>query len=230
MTDTTPIAIYVRARTVHLERFADIGVRLIYRTRNYDFDPELAERLSARQLGYLGTVRYLLKNAPTTVELNEPFQLNAWPSLFLSVTAIRVKDFFTRRRTEIVTYAIGNDDLVANVMAYTRLPRPLAAMLAKGAMRYLFGRYDRAAFGIPVAREIYRELCGRAFDRPETRLFGALAPRIPGEIPEERPQRLVFLGSLEERKGIAKLMEAWPAVGRPDARLVILGKGPMADE
>ena len=230
MSDTTPVAIYARARTVHLERFSEMGIRLIYRTRNYDFDQDLAARLSARELGYGATVRYLWKNAPSTVEVNEPFQLNAWPGLFLYLTTIRIKDFLTRRHTRIVTYAIGNDDLVANVMAYTRLPRPVATVLTKAAMRYLFSRYDRVAFGIPDSRRLYQDICGRTFARPETRMFGALAPRHPGPVPEDRPRQLVFLGALEERKGIRKLMAAWPSVGGVGSRLVILGKGPLADE
>ncbi|NQX11395.1 glycosyltransferase family 4 protein [Microbacteriaceae bacterium VKM Ac-2855] len=229
--DAADIAIYARARTVHLKRFAEMGATLVYRKKNYDFDEEFAATHPSAQLGYAGTTRHLLRSTHRVVELNEPFQLDSWPGLLLAVTAIRISDAAHRRRTRIVTYAIGNDDLIANFAAYTRLPAPVAAFFVRRIFRYLLARYDRVAFGITSSREIYRELSGRAFDRPEKAFFGALAPRYPdAEIPLERTKNLVFLGALEERKGIVKLMEAWPLVQATGARLTILGKGPLADQ
>lgn len=235
-TDSNPlaaqdVAVYARARTVHLTRFAEMGATLIYRRKNYDFDDEVARSHPSAQLGYRRTVAHLLSSRHRVVELNEPFQLDSWPGLLLSVTAIRLSDALRRRRTRIVTYAIGNDDLIANFAAYTRLPAPLAAFAVRRIFRYLLARYDRVAFGISSSREIYRELGGRSFDAPEQAFFGALAPRYAeAPIPTERPRRLVFLGALEERKGIVRLMRAWPLVGVDGARLTILGKGQLTDD
>jgi glycosyltransferase involved in cell wall biosynthesis len=173
---------------------------------------------------------HLLRTPYRTVELNEPFQLNAWPGLLLHLAAIRTSDALRRRRTVVSSYAIGNDDLAANIAGYTRLPIALCRPLASAMMRVLVGRYDRIAFGIPAAEEVYRQLAGPALDTVRTRLFGALAPACADHpLPLTRARRLVFLGSLEARKGVEHLVRAWPAIAERAEGASVLGKGELAD-
>ncbi|PPG54029.1 MULTISPECIES: glycosyltransferase family 4 protein [unclassified Rathayibacter] len=223
------IAVYDRARTVHLERFAHLGVRLVFRARNYDFDEAVAGRASYRRLGRVRTAVHLLRTPYRTVELNEPFQLNAWPGLLLHLAAIRTSDALRRRHTVVSAYAIGNDDLAANIAGYTRLPLSVCRPIAAAMMRLLVGGYDRIAFGIPAAEQVYRRLAGAALDGVRTRLFGALAPACTEHpLPPTRQRRLVFLGSLEARKGVEHLLRAWPAIADGADGASILGKGELA--
>ncbi|MHC2184479.1 glycosyltransferase involved in cell wall biosynthesis [Rathayibacter agropyri] len=222
------LAVYVRARTVHLERFAELGADFIFYRRNYDFDENLARRVPHRHLGRRKTFLYLLRTPYRAVELNEPFQLNAWPGLILSLTAVRLSDVIRRRHTIISAYAIGNDDLAANFAAYTQVPVPVARWIVRRMMRYFVARYDRIAFGLPITEEIYRDLSDRSLARISTKRFGALAPACSShDLPRERARRVVFLGALEARKGFERLLEAWALVPVGKIELVVLGKGEL---
>ena len=60
----------------------------------------------------------------------------------------------------------------------------------------------------------------------------ALPAPHPGAGGGTRPPVVAFVGALAERKGVRVLLAAWSLVvaRRPDARLVVLGKGPLEDE
>ncbi|QWL32015.1 glycosyltransferase [Rathayibacter toxicus] len=225
-TGPSAIAIYARARTVHLERFAHLDAELIFRARNYDFDEEIAGRVPHRQLGYVRTFLRLLRTPYRVVELNEPFQLNSWPGLLLDLLALRVSDALRRRHTVVTCYAIGNDDLCVNFAAYTHFPIALSRRIVRSMMRLFVTQFDRIAFGIPVSEQIYRHLAGDRLERVSTKHFGALAPACHShKLPFLREKQVLFLGALEERKGFDSLLRAWPLVNVEGARLVILGKG-----
>ncbi len=54
----------------------------------------------------------------------------------------------------------------------------------------------------------------------------------PGRRPAGEERIVVFLGRLVREKGVQTLIEATPAIlaGQPDARIVIIGKGPMQND
>ncbi len=66
------------------------------------------------------------------------------------------------------------------------------------------------------------------YGKPITVLYNGIRPPAPMET-DKIPGRVIFTGSLAEKKGIYQLMKAWNIVNArlPDATLWIYGKGPV---
>ncbi|WP_449372187.1 glycosyltransferase [Arthrobacter psychrolactophilus] len=166
---------------------------------------------------------------PKTLEINEPLMLSSLPASFLALVGLQLGHLVTRKRTEVVCYAIGNTDPFKQMAANrfrTRLRRKLEAVLAK----FVWHRIDRIAFGTESAQILYHEV----LPVPPKRMEEALIPALPAPCecnpllgPEE--DLVIYLGDLSQRKGFHKLAEAWPLVLEqlPQARLSILGKGAL---
>jgi len=92
--------------------------------------------------------------------------------------------------------------------------------------------WERRAAGFILHGEELREAFGqRARGRPTAVVHHGLAPSaIPNPVPD-RPM-ILFFGRLEPYKGLAVLMQAMPILweARPDAELVIAGRGPSEVE
>ncbi|MGN6407161.1 MAG: glycosyltransferase family 4 protein [Curtobacterium sp.] len=223
------IRVYDQVRTAHLERARQLDpAAIVYRRRRYDFDDGIAVGLDVHRVSTLGALLALFRSRALEVEINEPMSEGA------VFTAAALLGLALRRATGgpralVVTYAIANLD---PAVALRRIRRPRArALLAvyTALSRRIWRRIDRIVYGTDAARELYHEAFGTRRALDETTIPALPVGRQLGDR-QKRPDSVVFLGALAERKGFPLLLAAWPAVvaQRPAARLTILGKGAMA--
>jgi len=212
-----------------------IGADLIYNTTRYDYDPAAADSGNPpRQLSRPATVITLLRTPYRAVEVAEPAVVDRWLDLFAQITAIRIRSLVSWRRTRIVAYCIGIADPQFEVMARWRFPRRVAKWITWLALNVLVRMTDRLAFGTTGSMQMYESYVGtRALTG--ARVFEAIPAPCPclATSAEVRLPRLLFVGALEERKGITALMDAWEIVRSDNAdlpSLAIIGKGSLSDE
>lgn len=226
------VRFYQSLRSAHLERAHQFDpATILYRNRNYDFDAVLAEGLDLVQVHRTGDlVRAIMGSRIEVVEVNEPLAREAIKDSALVVALVRLSSLRHRRRAEIVTYAIENRIPFTDMDDATRGGR-VRARAERLLTRFVSRNIDRIAFGTTSARD--------AYSTPVTPVEGAaqvIVPALPlpchcldADLPLVREPQVLFLGRWDQRKGIRQVLEAWPllAVERPDARLVIVGKGPL---
>jgi glycosyltransferase involved in cell wall biosynthesis len=206
---------------------------IYYLKRRDDFDEALlSSDRTVMRMSFIGILFRLVRNPPTILELPEPMWFNYAVHSILLSRLLRILRPLKSRETRIVAYAIENGDYDAKPRSLDWLPsfiwNAISVLLAKTAWRGI----DRIAFGSNGAREAYGRMLGKAgpADSMEWRIFQALPTRCPCvelEVPVKK--NITFVGALEKRKGIDVLLDAWPAVveAEPDARLQVVGEGPM---
>lgn len=235
--DTVPgvrvLKLYDVVRTAHLERIApDSRVTVLYVSRRYDFDAELAARVDLRRAGVVGTFLHCLRHDLDVIEVNEPVIARAAPRSLAAIAGNRMRALGRGGRARIVSYAIANKDPRESAGSYlwrSRMRWRSQNLLVPSVWR----RIDRLAFGSDGAHHVYR--CRFRTDRrwPQSRTIPALpapaigADRVPGA--SERGSTVVFVGDLSHRKGVPALIGAWPIVHAaiPGAGLRIIGKGKL---
>jgi len=229
---------YPVARTAHLERLVSQSPATFFYTRTrQDWDlraaPQGAEICKTSLLSFLRRVwceRY------TVIEVPEPLAIPLLPHLLAIAAAVKLQRIFTRnRQTTLVFYAIENFDQVRKLSTKVSLPPWVLRTSINIAMAFVLSEASRAAFGTQGSLELYSSQMGPslwrfATRRVQVREFPALSAASSRSTKRD-PNQVCFLGSLEERKGILTLMDAWPAVVRalPSARLTIMGHGPLND-
>jgi glycosyltransferase involved in cell wall biosynthesis len=222
--------LYITLRSAHLERAHALPpAAIVYTTRRYDFDESLTEGLELVQVSPLGAVLLLTRSRLDVVEINEPLMTASLRMTALAVAAIRVRGLLTRHRTTVVSYAIDNRD------PWSAPVRPgIRPQVRRWSERLLAGfvhrQIDRIVYGTASAQELYgRVLAPR---RPAEVLIPALPVAIEAADGLPDPMLVVFLGVFLPRKGIDRVLAAWPLVRQqvPDARLQILGKGALDSE
>lgn len=224
------VRIYETLRTAHLERAHQlVPASILYRVRRYDFDSSLARGLDLIQAGPLGTARVLAFSRVRELEINEPLMVSSLRRTLLAVVVVRVAGAVRRVPVRIVTYAIGNDDPFrppARAGVRGRARRAVDRALLRAVARNV----DRIAYGTDAARALYERMVPGITRRADAASIPA-APAACGCAPvEDRdPERVLFVGSFEDRKGFGQLLDAWPEViaRRPGARLTLIGKGPL---
>jgi glycosyltransferase involved in cell wall biosynthesis len=106
----------------------------------------------------------------------------------------------------------------------------LRQWIAPLAFRIRHRRHFAAAFVPGASARRYATWLGLPSERVFTGLYGA-DPEIfrPGAALSTRPRRFLFVGRLEERKGVRELFEAWRLVHTrlPDWELALIGAGPL---
>ncbi|WP_165384935.1 glycosyltransferase [Cryobacterium sp. SO1] len=225
---------YRGARSVHLERLSTFTPGdFLYFKPMYDFDETLASKLP-----YVHHVRFsqvlsdVLRKKYDVLELAEPYTPSALPQNLAITLASHLSALGRGEPTRLVTYAIENADLPAKLAAKTHLPEAIFRPLVKSLVGFCFNRIDRVVFGTQAAADNYSALLGAtrlARTSPTHTLIWGL-PTREARIQDDRPSiQLLFLGALDSRKGITKLMTVWDTVVEriPDAELLILGKGPL---
>jgi glycosyltransferase involved in cell wall biosynthesis len=229
------VARYYRgARSVHLERLATFTPGdFLYFKPMYDFDEALAAKLPFVHHVRFGQVLLaVLQKKYDVLELAEPYTPSALPQNLMITLVSHLSGLGRGAPTRLVTYAIENADLPAKIASKTRLPLTIVRPLVKTLVGFCFNRIDRIAFGTQAAADNYAALLGAdrlAKSSPIHTLIWGLPTREPSLSDERQSSQLVFLGTLDSRKGITPLMKVWDAVLQriPAAQLVILGKGPL---
>ncbi|MEY9851971.1 glycosyltransferase involved in cell wall biosynthesis [Leifsonia sp. EB41] len=219
------VRLYEVVRSAHLERAHDFEpATIIYRDRRYDYDASLEPGLDLTQAGDVRAARIIARSHVQTLEVNEPLMLSAARRTALSVAAVRAVDALRGSHTSIVSYAIENLEPPRATGPRGRIGRWGRMRLA----RYVHRNIDRLAFGTDAAWDLYHDTFS-AGRRQSTRIIPALPSAAEGGGTGQREAVVGFLGAFDERKGLRELLAAWPHVRavRPDARLVLLGKGPL---
>lgn len=223
-------------RTQQLEFLPEMTPgRLVYNGEKYDFsasylDPSTMVRRSGRE-----TVRTIQRGDYDRLELNEPTMIHLWRRLVpyaLAFRMVRIRATFSRREKPLlVLYAIDNLNVRSAYIEQGHGPAKLRSWVFDRVFRSLVRSIDRLAFGTPGAEEMYQTLAGRALRHTETKLFPELDRPCQCADPDKDPDLVLFVGALDDRKGVIQLISAWPSVlkARPTTRLVIIGKGKHRD-
>lgn len=222
------VIVYDVARTVHLERHrGKLDRRVFYRRTSYDFDHQSTDMATFRRAGIMRTAYGIARLRPRMVELNEPAVWRAWPALLFYVSVIVSLNLVRQQRIKIVCYAIENLDPVTT--AINRLRGGCLVRLVVPAVARLIGQqYDRVAFGTDGARDCYFDA---NFLRPAVANSSVVFPALPSvcDCPGHRSNTpsVLFLGTLDDRKGFMQLMEAWTLLSSrvAGAQLTIVGDG-----
>ncbi|MBO3096485.1 glycosyltransferase family 4 protein [Cellulomonas dongxiuzhuiae] len=226
------VQLYEQARTAHLERqAADPRLSLLYAAPRYDFDVQLAERLDARRASTLDAARLLWRSDVAVLEITEPAFLAGIVRAATCLTALRLRRVVRRRPLpRVVSYAIGNNDPREEYQP--RSVREQVTFRAKWWMSSrVVRRVDRLVFGTPQAAATYHALYGPPSRHQETRTIPALPTPCSCPTAAPDPGRILFLGAFVERKGLAVLLEAWPALAEhPGTTLTCVGKGQLEGE
>ncbi|GHH72545.1 glycosyltransferase family 4 protein [Promicromonospora soli] len=226
--------VYKTLRTAHLERALALApADILYQENRYDFDEDLAEQVRPEQAGDLRCAWLVARRGYEIVEINEPAAIDCVRRSAVVLAALLVSDLVRRRRTRIVTYAIGNLDprtLPRPTALWPRLGRYLDLVLA----RWVWRRVDRVAFGTETARQLYGTVFGIAERRgPRWTTVEALPAVCECLLDGTKvPGRLLFLGDLSVRKGFDSVLAAWAQVRNrmPYAVLTVVGRGALLDE
>jgi glycosyltransferase involved in cell wall biosynthesis len=224
--------VYGSLRSAHLERAHALEpASLLHRRRRYDFDPRLAEGLDLVQGGTLSMAVTVTRSRLTGLEVNEPLLRPGLWKTSVAVTAARLSARLHRRPVRVVTYAIENRDPYS-CHAPGSLRGRLRRRLDQAMSRYTARRVDRIAYGTAAAAELYAARLGRELADADAALLPALPAACDCPAVEDRdPDRVVFVGAFQPRKGLPQLVEAWPEVvaRHPAARLTLIGKGQLLD-
>lgn len=229
---TTPAAsmrIVPELRAAHIERHRlGTPAELLYLDTNYDLagTPLVA---GIRRVTMPGALRRFLRTGATTLEVPEPYWMRFWPKHLGLVLGFKAAGVLRHRRHRVVTYAMENNALATLVGGRRRVPGwavRAVALLIGGVARLTL---DRICFASDAARVAYARLPFLSGVDQRTTLE---LPRANDTSVSAEPLSCVFLGVLEERKGLRGLTVAWSAVEEalPDARLSIVGPGPLQAE
>lgn len=224
---------YKTLRSAHLERSnaANDGQLTFYSELSYDLSPEALrniEGVSRSSAWHL--VKELERHNVQVLEVNEPTMVASWK--YLIPILYRTRKLRSAGRLDIVSYAIGNVSVDEQIFAKLRRRFPVVPILGDYIARRILAQVDRLAIGTSAAYDLYYKLDPDHVTNV-SRQFTALPSRGErGASPVKNPLTLIFVGSLEERKGIRVLMDAWPKTFAQveGATLRVIGKGPLLEE
>lgn len=216
-------------RAVHVERHRlGTPAELLYLDAGYDL-PGTRLLPGIEKVTMAAALRRFATTEAEVLEVPEPLWLRFWPRHVALVAGFRLAGLLRGRRHEVCAYAMENNSVDVLVRGGGRLPSFAVTVVAAlvGAIARL--GLDRICYASPAARDTYARLPFVAAV-PST-----LALELPEPAPCPRaaaPLRAVFLGVLDERKGVRELLLAWPAVEQavPGAVLDLIGAGPLSDE
>jgi glycosyltransferase involved in cell wall biosynthesis len=217
-------------RASHLDRHANgTPALLLFLAVNSDFgSSELP--VGVQRVSFGGAVCRLLATRISDIELPEPLWMRFLPRHAVLAAAAFLGGCLRRRRRRFSTYAMENNELARLIGGRHVLPRPLVTLAGLVIGSYARLVFSRIAYASESSRSLYSAL--------------PFVSRIDSCVIDELPSALVtddtvvvagsavFVGALEERKGIRHLRRAWEAVERqrPEATLSIIGSGPLAQE
>lgn len=225
----TSIRIVPELRGAHMARhLTGAPAELLYFSAKYDLaGTDILPGIEHTTLA--GAIRRLWSSEARILEVPEPCWLRFWPKQIMLAACFKGAGLLRGRRRLVCTYAMENNDFPTLVGGRRRAPRALVVVVGwlLGSMARL--TVDRICYASEDARRAYQVIPFIA------RIPSVVTLELPAPTttaPTGDPAHVVFLGVLEERKGLRALMAAWDEVERrlPSARLTIVGPGPLAAE
>ncbi|MEJ2887974.1 glycosyltransferase family 4 protein [Actinomycetospora aeridis] len=194
-----------------------------YIHRKSDFDAA-ALPSNVIQLSHLGIVRKILSEHWDIVELPEPLWLRALPLSVVAGVAARLK-VGRQSRPWVTTYTIENSPFEALASGVLQRVKPLARAAIRCISRTF---YDQLIYGSDASRLVYAKN-GFGPDGGVEAVFPKMQKPCDGCALAEKEKRILFLGVLENRKGVLSLLRAWATTGLGEEgwRLAIAGSGPL---
>ena len=231
------VKFYPVSRTVHVERVLGSPDQFLYYTKTRsDWDYRLAtESKRVEKCGTLAMGLKILRAKTLALEVPEPLAVALLPQImFLSLVA-KFKNVISRGEPVFLSsYAIENFDGAEKI--HNRLPIRMPNVLVKLAVticvRIAMLSIKRVAFGTQAAFDNYAQIIGiqkaRAKLREGTfRIFSPLPKSVPitdFDWGQKDPDRVGFLGELNDKKGFDDLISSWHLVSssNPKAHLEVI--------
>lgn len=221
------IRVFPELRAAHLEEIdSSAPRRILYFARKYDLG-DLVVPSHCVAVTTSTAISMLWHTDDATLELPEILWLRFLPRWVVLATVWKLRRLRGVRNSRVVFFAIENSSLDQLLVPSGR-ERLLVARIAAFILRLLMGTYvSRCAFGTDSAADTYKMLLPRQRLTSRVTLDLLSSRRSPHTITE--PLTAIFVGALEERKGLLLLLNAWPEVEAvlEGAKLRIVGDGPL---
>lgn len=223
--DKSSIRIVPELRAIHLAREAALTpATWLYFDEKYDLGgepvPPQYRRVNLRQC-----LVYFWNASETILEVPEPLWMRFLPKHILIVVTWLMFGALRRRSRRVVTYAIELNSL-ATLLGGIRPTGPIITGIAGAALGlYIRLTLTRVSFGTLAAHDLYCSLPW--VRRIPHRVILELHPAQLAVPSAPRASSVVFVGELDDRKGVVVLMKAWEIVeaARPNATLTVIGAG-----
>jgi glycosyltransferase involved in cell wall biosynthesis len=227
------IRIRPELRAEHVKRAHDMHPALmLYLDEKYDLGTTAIPH-SFQKVGFFECLRIVALSEAAILEVPEPLWLRFAPKNFLILLVWKTSGLVKGRRKVAVTYAIENNDLNRLIWPSGKLPFFVVRMFCLIFGLFVRKTIDRIAFGSASSRDLYLSL-DYVKNIPH-KLIEELPgrPAVPASLDDPAVNGLnaIFVGMLDDRKGVLDLMDAWPTVERnlPEAVLTIVGDGKYAE-
>lgn len=218
----------LRAEQVkRLTAAGDIGA--LYFNTNYDLSgTQVPAR--ARRVTIFGAVAGVWNSDVEILEVPEPLWLRELARSMLLAGTFVLKQRVTRRNGKVVSYAIENNSIETLISPSGRAPHFVVQVSVWVLGRLCSALLSRIAYGTPGAAATYGDLVDGTSCK--SREFIELPSELPSTQDVDPGRDAIFVGDVSERKGIPRLMRAWPLVEEKleGARLIIVGSGRLLNE
>ncbi|MBD8703979.1 glycosyltransferase family 4 protein [Frigoribacterium sp. CFBP 13712] len=225
--DPGALMVIPEARSAHLERLRERPAdKMLYLASKPDFDADLATG-QANKVTLLSACWRVALTRSLVLEMPEPLWLRFFPKFALLGLIYKATNPLRRGRGRVVVYAIENNGLDQLLSPDASRGKRVVGPALRMAIRTISNLVlDRICFGSPGSEATYAQL--RLTPRLDKTTILEL-PAAADETTTGADQAVLFVGALEERKGVRQLMEAWEGVERlcSDAHLTIVGDGPL---
>ncbi|WP_314505830.1 glycosyltransferase family 4 protein [uncultured Microbacterium sp.] len=221
----TVIHVVPELRAAHIERFTEWapGDAVLYRATKWDLGArDLADGIN--RLTPQSLVKALRATGHVTVEIPEPLWMRELPVTIVTALTVRL---VKRRNAQLVAYCIENNS-IENLLGKLAWGKSSAARVVGAVVGSVFGSLlDRVAFGSPGAMATYARLPG-LLRAPHKLILELPAPTLP--LASAAEMDVLFVGRLEERKGVRPLLEAWRQIeSQTDSSITLVGDGPLRE-
>ncbi|WP_295791240.1 glycosyltransferase family 4 protein [Mucilaginibacter sp.] len=215
------------------DEFDDEGVKVFRFRRGYNFD-------------FLGNETSLLSWVGLRL-LNESGLMERDIKKSLAIYQIRLEEIIAEYNIDIVEMPDYNDYVrfCKSVVLFPKLSVPVIVKM-HGTITYFKNEAKQAvpanvlqmeqvilnqATGVSSASKYTADKSALylSYNKQITVLYNGIDTNIPAANIIKKAKQVIFTGTLVEKKGILQLVKAWNIVNKshPDARLFILGKGPL---
>ncbi|MEK0153957.1 glycosyltransferase family 4 protein [Arthrobacter oryzae] len=181
------------------------------------------------KVSFIKCLWVIARSRAIVLDVPEPLWIRFALKNLLIMSVWKLSRGFSTQRREVVSYAIENNSIENILWPNRRIPQAFVRLFA-----FLYGLaaytlIDRIAFGSSGAKQLYSSL--PFFEKLDSVLIEELPVAEFMPAPADGPQPLkhaVFVGALDDRKGILDLMSAWEHVEAvmPQVELKIIGDGP----